>query len=293
VSRYRFIDAEKASFPLTLLCRTVRVARAGYYAWRKQVPAPRAVADAALTMQIQSLHRESRATYGAPRIHASLLAGGCRVGRKRVARLMRCAGLRGCGQRRPLPRTAITDPAAPVAPNHVARHFVANRPNVLWVGDITYLPTAEGWLYLASLIDVYSRRVVGWAMTDHLRTELALDALQLALTQRRPQAGTLVHHTARGCQYTAKAYRVVLAAQGITVSMSRSGNCYDNALAESFNATIKRELVHDAHWASRREARLAVFEWIPVFYNRQRRHSSIGFRTPVDFESSNETHQAA
>lgn len=293
MSRYQFIDAEKAAFPVALLCRMVGVARAGYYAWGERRASARAQADAALTVHIQRLHRESRATYGAPRIHASLTAAGCRVGRKRVARLLRCAGLQGRGQRRRVPRTTITDPASAVAPNHVARQFVASRPNALWVGDITYLPTGEGWLYLASLVDVYSRRGVGWAMADHLRTELALDALQLALRQRRPPAGVLMHHTDRGCQYTAKAYQAVLAAHGITASMSRSGNCYDNALAESFNATLKRELIHEARWATRQEARLAVFEWIAVFYNRQRRHSSIGYLTPIEFETSTKVQQAA
>jgi putative transposase len=293
VSRYRFIDVEKAWYPLALLCRVLAVARAGYYAWRERGLSLRAQRDAALTKELIRLHGASRQTYGVPRLHADLKAAGWRVGRKRVARLLRLAGLQGVSRRRGTPRTTITDPSAAVAPNVLRRQFTAAAPDRAWVGDITYLPTAEGWLYLASLVDVYSRRVVGWALADHLRTELALEALQLALGQRHPAAGTLVHHTDRGCQYTARTYQAVLALQGITPSMSRAGNCYDNAMAESFNATIKGELVAQTHWATREEARTAVFEWITVFYNRQRRHSSLGYQTPVGFETSKGITQAA
>jgi putative transposase len=286
VSRYRFIDAEKAQYPIALLCRMLGVARAGYYAWGTRGPSARALADTLLSDQIVRLHRASRATYGTPRLHAELAAAGEHVGRKRVARLLRRAGLHGVTRGRTGPRTTIADPAAVVAPNRLARDFTAAAPNRRWVGDITYLPTQEGWLYLATLVDVYSRRVVGWAMADHLRTELALDALEMALGQRHPPPGTLLHHTDRGCQYTARAYQAVLQAHGITPSMSGRGNCYDNALAESFNATIKAELVAPTRWATRQEARAAVFEWITVFYNRQRRHSRLGYLTPVAFESS-------
>lgn len=293
MSRYRFIAAEKACYPLALLCRVLAVARAGYYAWRQRGLSQRAAFDAALTKELIRLHGASRQTYGVPRLHADVKAAGWRVGRKRVARLLRLAGLHGVSRRRVTPRTTITDPSAAVAPNVLRRQFTAAAPDRAWVGDITYLPTGEGWLYLASLVDVYSRRVVGWALADHLRTELALEALQLALGQRHPEAGTLVHHTDRGCQYTARAYQAVLALQGITPSMSRAGNCYDNAMAESFNGTIKGELVAQAHWATREEARAAVFEWITVFYNRQRRHSSLGYQTPVDFETSHGITEAA
>jgi len=293
MSRYRFIDAEKATYPIALLCRVLRVARAGYYAWRRRGPSARAQADATLTVQLVQLHTASRATYGAPRLHADLAAAGTGVGRKRVARLLRLAGLRGVSRRRRVPRTTRADPAAIPAPNVLKRQFVAAAPDRCWVGDITYLPTSEGWLYLASLVDVYSRRVVGVALADHLRTELALEALQLALGQRHPQPGMLVHHTDRGCQYTARAYQDVLEEHGITPSMSRRGDCYDNALAESFNATIKAELVTRTRWPTRQEARAAVFEWITVFYNRQRRHSSLGYQTPVQFERSKEAPQAA
>ena len=286
MSRFRFIQAEKATYPVAVLCRALQVSRAGYYAWAGRGVSTRAQADAALTEQIRTIHRSSRGTYGAPRVHAELHAVGQRVGRQRVARLMRAAELRGCGRGRQRVCTTLTDPTATAAPNLVARTFEASRPNELWVGDITYIPTGEGWLYLATLLDAYSRRIVGWAMAEHLRTELALDALAMALQQRRPLPGRLVHHTDRGCQYTARAYQAVLAAHGVTCSMSRVGDCYDNALAESFFGTLKAELVHAQHWPSRRAARVAVFEWIEVFYNRQRRHSALGFFSPVSFEAS-------
>jgi putative transposase len=286
VSRLRFILAEKATYPIAVLCRALQVSRAGYYAWAGRGVSTRAQADAALTEQIRPIHRSSRGPYGAPRVHAELHAAGQRVGRRRVARLMRAAELRGCGRGRQRVCTTVSDPTATAAPNLVARTFEASRPNELWVGDITYIPTGEGWLYLATLLDAYSRRIVGWAMAEHLRTELALDALAMALQRRRPLPGQLVQHTDRGCQYTARAYQAVLAAHGVTCSMSRAGDCYDNALAESFFGTLKAELVHGQHWPSRRAARVAVFEWIEVFYNRQRRHSALGYLSPVSFEAS-------
>ncbi len=286
MSRYRFIDAEKAAYPVALLCRVLAVARSGYYAWHRRGPSARAQVDAALTAQLVRIHQESRQTYGAPRLHAAVAARGERIGRKRIVRLMRVAGLVGVSRRRAVPRTTTADPAAVPAANVLQRQFSAAAPDRCWVGDITYLPTDEGWLYLATLVDVCSRRVVGFALTDHLRTELALAALELALGQRHPAAGALVHHTDRGCQYTARAYQAVLERHGITPSMSRKGDCYDNALAESFNATIKVELVARAHWTTRQEARLAVFEWITVFYNRQRLHSALGYQSPAAFEAA-------
>ena len=286
MSRFRFIQAEKACYPIALLCRALQVSRAGYYARTRRGVTTRAQADAVLTEQIRTIHQSSRGTYGAPRVHAELQSSGQRVSRKRVARLMPAAAVRGCSRRRQRVCTTVTDPTATAAPNLVARSFEASRPNELWVGDITYLPTDEGWLYLATLLDAYSRRIVGWAMADHLRTELALDALTMALQQRRPPPGQLVHHTDRGCQYTARAYQAVLAAHGVTCSMSRAGDCYDNALAESFFGTLKAELVQGQRWPSRRAARLAVFEWLEVFYNRQRRHSALAYLSPVTFEAS-------
>ena len=282
MSRYRFIRAEKAYYPATLLCRVLGVARSGYYAWARNGASARARADEELTARIVAAHARSRATYGAPRVHAELRAGGVRCARKRVARLMRAAGLAGCHRRRRA-RTTVVDPARLPAPNLVARDFAAPTTNRLWVGDSTYVPTHEGWLYLAVLLDAHSRRVIGWAMAEHLRAELALDALTMALTARRPGAG-LIHHTDRGCQYTAAAYQEALAALGLTASMSRSGDCYDNAMAESFFATLKAELVNTQRWPTRAAARRAIFEWLEVWYNRQRRHSALNYSSPVAHE---------
>jgi putative transposase len=293
VSRFRFIDAEKAAYPVALLCRVLTVSRAGYYAWAHRGVSARAQHDGELTEQIRQVHTESRQTYGTPRVHAELAARGVRVGRKRVGRLMRAAGLVGCRRRRRVVRTTVADPAATPAPNVVARDFHPSAPDRLWVGDITYVPTDEGWLYVATLLDACSRRVVGWAMADHLRTELAEGALRMALTRRRPAAGELVHHTDRGCQYTADRYQAVLAAYGVTCSMSRRGDCYDNAMAESFFATLKAELIDRQTWPTRRAARQAIFAWIEVFYNRRRRHSALGYLSPAAFEHSRAADRAA
>ena len=283
MNRYRFIHAERANYPITLLCRVLRVARSAYYAWARRGVSARATADEELTAQIAAAHARSRRTYGAPRVHAELRAGGVRCARKRVARLMRAAGLVGCHRRRRA-RTTVVDPAHVPAPNLVARDFAATAPDRLWLGDITYVPTGEGWLYLAVLLDAHSRRVIGWAMAGHLRSELALDALAMALQRRQPACG-LVHHTDRGCQYTAAAYRARLAERGITCSMSRSGECLDNAMAESFFATLKAELADAGPWPTRAVARTAIFEWIEGWYNRQRRHSALAYRAPIAHEA--------
>ena len=282
MSRYRFILVERATYPITVLCRVRQVARSAYYAWARRGVSARAQAAAELAGRIAAAYARSRRTYGAPRVHAELRAQGVRCARKRVARLMRAAGLVGCHRRRRV-RTTVADPAHTPAPNLVARDFTAPAPDRLWLGDITYLPTREGWLYLAVLLDAHSRRVVGWAMADHLRTELALDALQMALGARRPQPG-LVHHTDRGCQYTAAAYREALAARGLVCSMSRSGDCLDNAMAERFFATLKAERIDTRPWPTRAAAKTAVFAWLEVWYNRQRRHSALGYQPPVTFE---------
>lgn len=282
MSRYQFIHEEKAAYAVTLLCRVLRVARSAYYAWACRGVSARARADAILAAQIAAAHARSRRTYGVPRIHAALRAAGMHTSRRRVARLMRAGGLVGCCRRRRA-RTTVADPTHAPAPNLVARDFTAPAPDRLWLGDITYLPTGEGWLYLAILLDAHSRRVVGWAMADHLRAELPLDALAMALRARRPAPG-LVHHTDRGCQYTAAAYQARLAAHAIVCSMSRSGDCLDNAMAESFFATLKAELVDARIWPTRAAARTAIFEWIEVWYNRQRRHSALAYRPPAVFE---------
>ena len=293
MSRFRFIHAEQATSPIAVLCRVLEVSRAGYYAWTRRGQSARARADQQLTEQIRQVHVRSRATYGAPRVHADLSADGIRVGRKRVARLMRAAGLVGCGRGRRATRTTIAEPAATPAPNVVARDFHPVAPDRLWVGDITYVPTDEGWLSVAILLDACSRRVVGWAMADHLRTELALAALMMALTARRPAGGELVHHTDRGCQDTADRYQAVLHAHGVTGSMSRAGNCLDNAMAESFFATLKAELIDRRRWPTRAAARQAIFEWVEVWYNRQRRHSALGYLSPTAFEERHDGEVAA
>jgi putative transposase len=283
VRRYRFIHAAQATYPIIRLCRTLGVARSGYYAWLARGPSARQQADQQVSAQIAAAHQRSRGTSGAPRIHAVLRQGAVRCGRKRVARLMRTAGLAGIRRGRRVPRTTVVDPRRVAAPNHLGRDFTAAAPNQLWVGDLTYVSTDEGWRSLAVLLDAHSRRVVGWAMADQLRTELAAEALALALGRRRPSA-SLVHHTDRGSQDTAAAYQRVLAAHGMIVSMSRAGDCSENALAESFFATLKAELVNRQVWPTRQAARQAICEWIEVFYNRQRLHSALGYLAPIAFE---------
>ena len=282
MSRFRFIAAEGARHSVVRLCRVLGVSPSGYYAWRKRPPAARARANEALTAQIRGIHARSRGTYGAPRVHAELHAAGQRASRKRVARLMRVAGLAGRGPR-PFCRTTIPDPAAQ-AVDLVRRDFRPAAPDRLWVADITYIHTAEGWLYLAVILDAFSRRVVGWALADHLRTELALAALRMAIAARRPMAG-LVHHTDRGCQYTASDYGALLAGHSIARSLGRPGTCWDNAVAESFFATLKVELVDRYTWPTRQQAQTAIFEFIESFYNRQRRHSTLGYLPPAAFEA--------
>jgi putative transposase len=285
---FRLIDQEKAHHAVSLLCRVLGVSRAGFYAWQARPPSARAVADQRLTNQIQAIHARSRATYGAPRVQAELrLDHGVHVGRKRVARLMRAAGLVGCHRRR---RRGLTrrDPQAAPAPDLVGRAFTAQRPDQLWVADITYVPTWSGWLYLAVVLDVWSRRVVGWAMADHLRTELVVDALEMALWTRQPAAG-LVHHSDQGCQYTSLAFGRRCREAAITPSMGSVGDCFDNAMAESFFATLECELLDRHRFATRTQARVAVFDYLEGFYNPRRRHSALGQLSPTDYERS---HQA-
>jgi putative transposase len=281
VSRYRFIAAEKAHYSVAQLCRVLQVASSGYYAWRHRQPSRRTQANLTLTELIRVVHERSRCTYGAPRIHAELRAGKQRVSRKRVARLMHQAGLAGRPPRR-FRRTTIADPKVQVA-DLVQRDFTATAPDQKWFGDITYIRTWEGWLYLAVILDAYSRKVVGWAMADHLRTELATAALKMALTLRRPKPG-LIHHTDRGVQYTSTAYGELLTAHHVRQSVGRPGTCWDNAVAESFFATLKTELIYRHAWPSRRHAELAIFEFIAGWYNQHRRHSTLGYSSPADVE---------
>ena len=289
--RFAFIRAEKALLPTAKLCRALGVSRSGYYAWIRRPPSSRALVDAKLVPVIRACHARSRATYGSPRIHQDLRALDHRVSRKRVARLMRREGL--CA--RPPRRYRVTTESGhklPVAPNVVARNFNATGPNRVWVTDMTYVWTWEGWLFLAVIVDVFSRRVVGWSAADHLRTELPLEALGMALGLRRPEQG-LVHHSDRGCQYASELYRAELAARGIVCSMSRVGDCWDNAVAESFFATLKAELIHRRPWPTKHEARLAIHDYIGGFYNPHRRHSSLGYLSPMDYEAQHAASSAA
>jgi putative transposase len=289
--RFAFIRAEKALLPTAKLCRALGVSRSGYYAWTRRPPSARALVDAKLVPVIRACHARSRATYGSPRIHKDLRALDHHVSRKRVARLMRREGL--CV--RPPRRYRVTTESShklPVAPNVVARNFNATGPNRVWVTDMTYVWTWEGWLFLAVIVDVFSRRVVGWSAADHLRTELPLEALGMALGLRRPEQG-LVHHSDRGCQYASELYRAELAARGIVCSMSRVGDCWDNAVAESFFATLKAELIHRRPWPTKHEARLAIHDYIAAFYNPHRRHSSLGYLSPMDYEAQHAASSAA
>jgi putative transposase len=284
VSRFRFIDAEKATYPIALLCRVLGVSRAGYYGWRRRPPSSRAAADAALSATIRAIHGASRGTYGAPRVRAELAdAHGVRCSRRRVARLMRGAGLAGCHRRRAV-RTTRRDAAAAPAPDLVGRCFAAAAPDRLWTADITYLPTLAGFLYLAVVLDVFSRRVVGWAMAADLGARLVVDALEMALWTRRPAAG-LVHHSDRGSQYSSLAFGRRCRAAGVVPSMGAVGDAYDNALTESFFATLECELIDRSRWRTHAEARTAVFGFVEAFYNRTRRHSALCYLSPAQFEA--------
>ncbi len=280
---FQFIDAEKTSFPIAFMCRRLGVSKAGYYAWQGRPAAQRAVADARLGKLIHQIHAGSRGTYGAPRIHAELAdEHGIRCGRKRVARLMRIAKLRGVCRRRRV-RTTRRDEQAQVSDDLVQRQFNATEPNALWIADITYLPTWQGFLYLAVIIDTYSRRVVGWSMANNLRTELVLDALEMALWNRRPGPG-LIHHSDHGCQYTSLAFGRRCGEAGIAASMGSVGDCFDNAMCESFFASLECELIDRNRWRTHSEARMSVFDYIECFYNPRRRHSALGYLSPAQFE---------
>jgi putative transposase len=281
--RYRFILAEKAVYPVGVLCRVLDVTRSGFYAWYQRPMSKRAQENQGLVTHIRTCYQASRGRYGSPRIHHELRAHGLQVGRHRVARLMRLHGLHSVSRRPAWKRPAMAAPAMVVA-NLLRRQFVATRPNQKWAGDITYVPTRQGWLYVAVLMDLYSRRIVGWAMDDQATTTLTLRALEMALQQRSVSVG-LLHHSDRGSQYGAVAYQQRLTACGIQCSMSRPGNCWDNAVVESFFATLKTELLVNAQpYPSRQDVRTAIFEYVEGFYNRARRHSTLGYLSPVEFE---------
>ncbi len=280
--RFALIDAEKAHYPVDVLCEVLEVSRSGYYAWRRRPAPARAKEDEKLGVEIVAAHRRSRGTYGSPRVHADLRAKGLRVGKKRVARLMRDKGIAAKRKRR-FRRTTDSNHDSPIAPNVLERDFTQEAPNQAWVTDVTYIFTAEGWLYLAVMVDLFSRRVVGWATSDTNDRFLALDALYQALRARRPGAG-LVHHSDRGSPYASEDYRNALRDRGLTASMSRTGDCWDNAVAESFFATLKGELVDHERYATRAAAVASIRDYIERFYNPQRRHSHLGYLSPIEFE---------
>jgi putative transposase len=271
-------------YPIATMCRRVlAVSASGYYAWRQRPPSARARTDAELTARITAIHQYSRATYGAARIHEELLAAGLHLGRKRVARLMKAASLRGAS-RRPWVITTVRARHARPAPDLVERNFTAAAPDCLWVADITYIPPWAGFLYLAVVLDAFSRRIVGWAMTTHLRTELVLEALNRAIGQRRPAA--VIHHSDQGSQYTALAFGQRCKEAGVRPSMGSGGDCFDNAMGESFFATLECELLDRRHFRTPIEARMAVFEFIEGWYNPRRRHSALGYLSPIDYENT-------
>ncbi len=275
------MSANRAIYPIATMCRLLGVSASGYHAWQGRPPSALAEADARLLDRIREIHAASRRTYGAPRVHAELAAEGIAVGRKRVAKLMRGVGLAGVSRRKG-PRTTERQADARPAPDLVDRDFQAPAPDPLWVADITYVPTAAGFLYLAVVLDVFSRRIVGWSMANHLRTSLVLDALDMALGQRRPE--NVIHHSDQGSQYTSIAFGTRCREAAVRPSMGSVGDAYDNALCESFFATLECELLDRCRFPSHAEARSAVFEFIEGWYNPRRRHSAIGYLSPIDFE---------
>jgi transposase InsO family protein len=288
VSVYRIISAEKASFSVSVMCEVLGVSRSGFHGWERRPPSDRDLSDAWLIEQIKEIHEQARGVYGSRRVQAELRLGeGIEVSRKRVQRLMRTAGISGLVKVK-RGRTTIRVPGVRVADDLVERDFSPAAPNVLWVADITYLRTWEGWLYLAAVQDAYSKMIVGWAMAEHMRSELVVDALKMAIARRRPDPG-LIHHSDLGAQYVSLTFGQQARDAGIAVSMGSRGDAYDNAVAESFFATIKKELVHRQPWPTRRELGAAVFEYIEAFYNRQRRHSTLGYLSPADYEKDQTT----
>jgi len=282
---YTFMEAQKANYRVSVMCRTLKVSKSGFYGWRDRPPSARAKADALLSEKIARIHGDSRETYGAPRIHFELRMLGLRCARKRVARLMREGGLFGCGGRRRKLRTTLRSQAerTPPAPDLVRRDFTPEAPERLWVADITYVRTWEGWLYLSFVLDTFCRKVVGWSMANHLKTELVLDAVNMAIYNRRPASG-LIHHSDRGSQYTSVEFGSRLKEAGLLPSMGSVADAYDNSMAESFVSTLKRELIHRHSWPNRQTARMAIFEYIEAFYNTRRRHSALGHLSPSEYE---------
>jgi putative transposase len=290
--RFVFIEAQKANYPVSMICRVLRVSRSGFYAWRIRPPSARNLEDQRLIPLIRAAHAASRMRYGSPRIHSDLVDDGVAVGRHRISRLMRCEGLRGRRRRR-FRVTTQSNHARPLAPNVLNRQFSPTRANQAWASDLTYLWTAEGWLYLCVILDLFSRRVVGWSMGPRINTALVQRALSMATAQRSVVPGGLLHHSDRGVQYASGAFRKALAAHRITCSMSRKGNCWDNAVVESFFATLKVECTREADLRTRAQAQSIVFEYIEGFYNTRRKHSFLGYTSPAAYEKINSVRSIA
>jgi putative transposase len=280
--RYQFIDDQRDDFPVTRMCQVLAVSPSGYYAWRKRPASAREMANQELYQQIEAVYHENQGVYGSPRIYQELKAQGVACSENRIARLMRLRGLRA-KQSRQFKTTTRRNKAHPVAPNLLKRDFKADRPDQKWLADITYLATGEGWLYLAAILDLYTRRIVGWAMSERMTSDLTIAALEMALLQRRPDAG-LIHHSDQGSQYTDQKYQALLKAHGIRASMNGVGSWYDNAPMESFFGTLKSERVHHYAYATRDEAKTDVFYYIEAFYNRRRRHSALDYLSPEAYE---------
>lgn len=280
--RYAFIRNHPEAFPVTLLCQVLEVGTSGFYAWLRRPESVRTRANRRLLVEIQAVHQRSRQAYGSPRVHADLKAEGQACGKHRVAQLMRRHGIVSRHKKKFRATTNSQHPH-PVAPNLLNRQFTVSAANRWWVSDITYIPTQEGWLYLAVTLDLYHRKVVGWAMDQWMTQQLVLAAFTMATTNSRPGTG-LSHHSDQGVQYASQAFQAVLKAAGIQCSMSRRGNCWDNAVAESFFHSLKVELIHGRNYLTRQEARIEIFDYIEVFYNRQRRHSALGYLTPAECE---------
>jgi putative transposase len=285
VTRFRFVEEEAAQFPVSLLCRVLGVTRQGFYAWKRWPPSRRELADRELGALIRDVHAQTEGIYGAPRIHAELrLEHGVRVGKKRVARLMRQLGLRGVDGKRGGPRTTVRDPKRVSAPDLVDRDFARAEPNRLWVCDVKYIQTGQGFLFLAAVQDVFSRRIIGWSMRDDLRSELVLDALGMAVSARGGDSAGVVAHSDHGSQYTSLVYGAYAKHSGIDLSMGSIGDPWDNALAETFFASLEKELLRRERFATREHARMRVFWYVECFYNARRRHSSLGYLSPAEYE---------
>lgn len=284
--KFAFVKEYRRLWPVSIICQVLKVTRSGFYAWLKRKPSKRTVRQEKLLARIRVAHQQNRELYGSPRVHRALLIDGETVSRNTVAKLMRQAKIRAKTRRRFVPRTTDSRHDKPIADNVLGRDFAADACDQKWLADITYVPTEQGWLYLAAVLDCFSRKIVGWSMAEHMEVDLVADALKMALAHRQPDGGQLLHHSDRGVQYASDDYMYLLQSHSIAVSMSNRGNCYDNAMMESFWATLKTELIHHQNYATRQRARQSIFEYVEVFYNRKRLHSALGYVSPESFEAA-------